>query len=133
MVLAGCTCTGPDRGPDRRGDGAPPDSSDVAGDTASTGDTTGTVPLAWVMADVGADESCGLLTDQRLVCWGLDERVAQAPSGPFSAVDLGTGTGGCALDDAGAMHCWCYEGTDADGICRHTPEGTGWLKVLNGG
>lgn len=65
--------------------------------------------LTWSMVDAGGVQSCGIVSDGRLVCWGdpaCDPAYEDLPAGPFSSVSVGN-QGGCVLDARGDLGCWC--------------------------
>ena len=132
-VLQGCTCSATPPLRDRGGDATHPtgDTATAPGPTGATGDTAGE-PLAWVSIDAGFIDSCGVLTDGRVVCWGNDEYVALAPTGS-SYVEVSLGThGGCARTFDGAVECWCGDVTDASRVCDQQPRDAGYVEVQDG-
>ena len=117
--LVGCRCDLPPMAP-----GVGPPGTEPMPTTEDTG-----ASLAWTLLDNGYRSSCGLLDDQRLVCWGEPEQVAISPAGPFvgMAVD---GRAGCGLQPDGRLHCWCFD--DDRRVCSNAPRGT-YVGVQTGG
>jgi hypothetical protein len=76
-------------------------------------------------------DSCGILNDGRLVCWGDDDWVAEAPdSDDFVALSNGT-SARCALTADGHVECWCaYD--NVQHICRRQPSNGGYVEVQSG-
>ena len=59
-----------------------------------------------VLVAAGVLNTCGVLADQSVVCWGSEESGAtNAPSGEFVSVAAGLHVG-CALPKGGAPVCW---------------------------
>jgi hypothetical protein len=59
-----------------------------------------------VQVAAGVLNTCALLPDQSVACWGSEENDAtRAPSGKFLAVATGLHVG-CALPQSGAPVCW---------------------------
>ena len=55
---------------------------------------------------VGKDHVCGLRTDGRVVCWGLNEiGQAESPEGIFRAI-AASGGSSCGLRVDGSVECW---------------------------
>lgn len=127
----GCTCSTPipgDRSADRHADW-----TTATGTTGATGETGAGPELAWVMLDGGATESCGVLDDDRLVCWGDPDYVSASPTGPFVQGSVGTWSG-CALDPDGYITCWCpHPSPSEQHTCDDVPAGPGFVEVQNGG
>ena len=65
--------------------------------------------------DVGAQHSCGLRTDQTIVCWGYNGGgQAEPPNGSFKAVSAG-GDHSCAIQTDNTVTCW----------------GTNWYRAMD--
>lgn len=116
-------CT-PERHPGlRAGSSVQPDDGWTGVEEPSEPDT-----LAWVTVDAGYHTSCGLLDDQRLVCWGDPDLVEQMPDGPFVSYSNGTDDA-CALREDGSVSCFCtgwYPGS-----CDELPDRDDLVEVVS--
>ncbi len=138
VLLAGCTRT--DKTADTASepgvaDVAPPGYPDTDPETSEPESTeTGTEPepLAWVATDAGFVMSCGLLNDERVVCWGDPAYVDAAPAEPFLQMSFAA-LEGCGLRDDGTVGCWCGDSQgDENGSCEEVSPEAGFIEVQNG-
>ena len=138
MLNVGCTRI------DKAGeDATDPDYADAATtgyqDTDTEAETPGTdetggepPPLSWVAVDAGATMSCGLLSDDRVVCWGDPDFVGEAPTEPFRQISFGIWEG-CGLRADGSVGCWCANPAGGNNdACEDVPLETGFTEVRTG-
>lgn len=135
LLAVGCTRT------DKAGDTATdPDYSDVATtgyadtdvDTEGPPAETGTTPepLRWVSVDAGFVLSCGLLSDERVVCWGSPDLLTTSPPDGFVQISVG-GNELCGVRADGTLGCWCAEDPYAlqRDVCDKVPGGDDFIEV----
>lgn len=130
LAGAGCSCHDP-RGRDRADRDGSLGSGDTGTASRSTGDTALPAPPVWVAAHAGGAESCGLLDDNRLLCWGDPELVELTPAVQVVQLSVGNG-GGCGLEPDGSITCWCSPNSGYDRLCDRVPSGEGFVEVRNG-
>ncbi len=136
LLAVGCTRT--DKSAEAAADPAYSDAATTGYDTdidaetdlaPGTDTSIGPPPLAWVSLDGGFVNTCGLLNDQRVVCWGEPYAVAATPTGAFTQISVG-GWEGCGILADGTLTCWCRTSAGADNaVCEGIPRGTGWVEV----
>ncbi|MEZ4237998.1 MAG: hypothetical protein R3F59_18010 [Myxococcota bacterium] len=119
LVVAGCTCHDPPSVDLRLDDTAHIDTA--ASETESPVDSAPPEPLTWVRVDAAYVHSCGILSDQRLVCWGEPSCLPQtAPDARYRWVDA-SGFASCAIGADGSLDCWCCHD---EAVCdRPVPDG----------
>ncbi len=95
-------------------------------DTADTGLDPYTAPLFWLTAEAGTSaQSCGLVSDGTVRCWGTPECEARAPepTEAFDSISVGL-FGTCGLRPDGTLRCWCCTGNECiQPLCAEVPVG----------